>query len=135
MRAVNQRIFKLLAAERLVIVRWFGPVTFEGVVEWLDELIAHPLFSADFDGIVDLREADLTDMSPMQVKAVAQLMVERQLTRGRWVHLVAGPMETALSMVFSVAVREQYQAQVVSTVEAAAEYLGRDPAALYLTAP
>jgi hypothetical protein len=46
------------------------------------------------------------------------------------VHLVAGPMETALSMMYSRAVSQQYKINVFSTVESAAGFLGRDPAEL-----
>ena len=127
---MSEHTFGILAAERLAFVQWFGRVTFEEVVAWMDEMVAHPDFAADFDGIVDLRKGDLTDMTPAEVQAVADLMIERQLTRGRWVHLASGPMETALSMMYSRAVSTQYPMRVFSTVESAADYLGRDPAAL-----
>ncbi len=129
---MSEHTFRVLADERLAIVQWFGQVTFEEVVGWLDEVLAHPDFSAEFDGIVDLRRGDLARMTPSQVNAIAQLMIEKQLTRGKWVHLVAGPLETAFSMIYSRAVREQYRMHVFSTVESAAEFLGRDPAALQL---
>ena len=117
-----------------MIVRWFGAVTVDEVVAWLEEMIAAPGFSADFDGIVDLRKADLTRMRPEEVRVVARLMVERKLTRGRWVHLTDGPAETALSMMYSRAVSEQYKMHVFSTLESAAEFLGREVATLRLIA-
>jgi hypothetical protein len=122
--------FKVFPNERLMIVQWFGEVTVDEVIAWLEEMISAPQFSPDFDGIVDLRKADLARMRPEEVRAVARLMVERKLTRGRWVHLAAGPTETAFSMMYSRAVSEQYQMHVFSTVESAADFLGRDPATL-----
>jgi hypothetical protein len=127
---MSEHTLRILVAERLAIVQWFGRVTFEEVVAWMDELVAHPDFSADFDGIVDLRKGDLTRSTSAEAQAVADLMIERRLTRGRWVHLADGPMETALSMMYSRAVSTQYPMRVFSTVESAADYLGRDPAAL-----
>ena len=127
---MSEHTFRVFPAERLAIVQWFGRATYADVVAWLDELVAHPQFSPELDGIVDLRKGDLTNMSPADVKGIAQLMVERKLTRGRWVHLATGPMETALSMMYSRAVSEQYRMRVFSTVESAAEYLGREPAEL-----
>src|SRR6185312_15124951 len=95
--SMSEHTTRVLAAERLAIVQWFGRVTFGEIVAWMDELVAHPGFSADFDGIVDLRKGDLTGMTPAEVQAVADLMIERRLTRGRWAHLADGPMETAFS--------------------------------------
>ncbi len=129
---MSEHTFRVLPTERLAIVQWFGRVTFDEVVGWLDELAADPDFSVGFDGIVDLRKGDLSRMTPTQVKAIARLMMERRLTRGRWAHLVAGPMETALSMMYSRAVSEQYRTHAFSTIESAAEFLGRDATALRL---
>jgi hypothetical protein len=129
---MSEHTFKVFPDERLMIVRWFGSVRVEEVIAWLEEMISAPQFSPDFDGIVDLRKADLTKMRPEEVRAVARVMVERKLTRGRWVHLADGPTETAFSMMYSRAVSEQYQMHVFSTVEAAADFLGRDAATLRL---
>jgi hypothetical protein len=128
--AMSRHTFRVFPADRLSIVQWFGQVTFADVLAWLDEMIATPSFSVDFDGVVDLRKADLALMRPDEVKAIAQNMIDRRLTRGKWVHLVAGPMETALSLMYSRAVSEQYRMHVFSTIESAAEFLGRDAATL-----
>lgn len=127
---MSEHTFRVFAPERLAIVQWFGHVSFEEVVAWMAEVARHPDYCDDFDGIVDLRKADLTGMTPAEVKTIAQLIAERQLMRGKWVHLAGGPMETALSMMYSRAVSTQYAMRVFSTVESAAEYLGRDPAVM-----
>ena len=127
---MSAHTFRVFPNERLMIVQWFGQVTIDEVIAWLEEMISAPQFSVDFDGVVDLRKADLTRMRPEEVRAIARIMVERKLTRGRWVHLVAGPTETAFSMMYSRAVSDQYQMHVFSTVESAADYLGRDAATL-----
>jgi hypothetical protein len=129
-KSVSDHTFRVFAPEKLAIVQWFGSVTCDDVVGWIEEVARHPGFSGDFDGIVDLRKADLTGMTLAEVRKIAQLMIEKDLTRGKWAHLAGGPMETALAMMYSRAVSEQYPMRVFSTVESAAEYLGRDPAAL-----
>src|SRR5262245_33234934 len=109
---MSSHVFRIFPNERLMIVQWYGQVRVEEVIAWLEEMISAPQFSADFDGIVDLRKADLTQMRPEEVRAVARVMVERKVTRGRWVHFADGPTETALSMMYSRAVSEQYQMHV-----------------------
>src|SRR3954466_15466577 len=126
--------FRVFPNDRLMIVHCFGPVAFDEVVAWLDEMVAAPDFSPDFDGANRVRKADLARMRPEEVKAIARVMVERKLTRGRWVHLADGPAETALSMMYSRAVSEQYRMHVFSTLESAAEFLGREVATLRLVA-
>jgi hypothetical protein len=128
--SMSEHIFTVHPQERLAVVQWFGQATFNDVVEWIDEVMAHPEFSIDFDGIVDLRKADLSLMTPTDVTAIAQIMIDRKLTRGAWVHLVSKAKETALSMVYSRSVGAGYRMQVFSTLESAAEYLGRDTAVL-----
>ncbi len=53
--------FEIEAGERLVLLRYSGQLTVEGLKQSLDELERHPDFDPGFDFIADYPDAKLVD--------------------------------------------------------------------------
>ena len=104
---------------------WTTGTDFNTLMEFYKEVAAHEDFSKDFAGIADMRDAQM-DLSPKQAIAMARFVVETDYSRARWVFIVSEPEATAISMVYGDIVMEKHELFVVSTLEAASEYLGID---------
>ena len=111
--------------EHKFIHTWTTGTDFETLMEFYKEVAAHEDFSKDFAGLADMREAQM-DFSPEQAAALARFVVESDYTNARWVFVVSEPEATALSMVYGDIVIKKHEILVVSTLEAASEYLGID---------
>ncbi|NEV60727.1 hypothetical protein [Thiorhodococcus minor] len=53
-------------------------------------------------------------------------MIEPGFTNGRWAVMVDKPMETASALVYSKEAGQRYPIEIVSTLAAAASFLGKD---------
>ena len=111
--------------EHKFIHTWTTGSDFETLLEFYKEVAAHEDFSKDYVGLADMSEASL-NMTPKQAIQIASFVVESDYSRARWVFLASEPAATALSMVYHDIVIKKHEIFVVSTLEAASEYLGLD---------
>lgn len=118
--------------EHKFIHTWTTGSDFDTLLEFYKKVAAHKNFSKDYVGLVDMREARL-DFTPGQAAMLARFVVDSDFTRSRWVLLVSEPLATALSLVYQDVVIEQHELFVVSTLDAASEYLGLDLKSIILT--
>jgi hypothetical protein len=111
--------------EHKFIHTWTTGSDFETLMEFYKKVAAHKDFSKDYVGLVDMRRANL-ELTTGQAAMLARFVVESDFSRSRWVLLVSEPFVTALSLVYQDVVIEQHELLVVSTLDAASEYLGLD---------
>ncbi|MFC2098526.1 hypothetical protein ACFLSP_02145 [Bacteroidota bacterium] len=114
--------FKIYPEHRFIHT-WTTGSDFDSLMEFYKEVSAHEDFSKDFVGLADMREASL-EFSPEQAAMLARFVVENDYTHSRWVFLASEPSATALSLVYQNIVIKKHEIFVVSTIEAASEYLG-----------
>ena len=124
-------IFKIFPERKLILACFTGTIVYQEVLQWVDEVRAHPDFSQEFRGLVDLRKGvfgsvDRGKTSKMaeKARALAEYMIKVNFTTARWAILADTPMETSLMMVYSVGASQKHPIKVFSTVEAAEHYLG-----------
>ena len=104
---------------------WTTGSDFETLLGFYKEVAAHPDFSKDYVGLADISSAEL-DFSPEQAIEMGKFVLESNYTNARWVFLVSEPAATALSVVYQDIVKDLHELFVVSSLEAASEYLGLD---------
>lgn len=120
------RTFKIYPEQKLCVVRFIGAIDYEDFVQWADDALADPAFSKDYDGVMDIRRAVFKHMRPEKARALATYMIDNNFTYGKWVSLVAKPMESALSMLYSEMANLQHPHILCSTVSGSGEFLERD---------
>ena len=111
--------------EHKFIHTWTTGSDFETLMNFYNEVAAHEDFSKDYVGLVDIREAVL-DFKPEQAIEIARFVVDSDYSHARWVFLVSEPSATALTLVYQDIVISKHEIFVVSTLEAASEYLELD---------
>ncbi|HEC45056.1 MAG TPA: hypothetical protein ENI20_19790 [Bacteroides sp.] len=116
--------FKIYPEHRF-IHSWTTGSDSGSLLEFYKEVAAHSDFSKDFVGLADMRDASL-DFSPEQAMSIGRFVVDSDYSHSRWVFLVSEPAATALSLVYQNIVMEKHEIFVVSTLEAASEYLELD---------
>lgn len=104
---------------------WTTGSDFESLLSFYKEVAAHKDFSKDYMGLADVGKAVL-DFKPEQAVEIARFVVDSDYTHARWVFLVTEPSATALSLVYKDIVLAKHEIFVVSTLEAASEYLELD---------
>ncbi len=124
-------IFKIFPERKLILACFTGTIDYREVLQWFNEVRAHPDFSQKFQGLVDMRKAAFGMMpggkkSKMaeKARALAEYMTKIDFTIARWAILADTPMETSLMMVYSVDASQKHPIKIFSTVEAAENYLG-----------
>lgn len=63
-------------ANQVMVSRWVGAITDDAVVTFYTEVLADPAFDFDIREIVDLREADLGELTPDGLKRLYNVLVE-----------------------------------------------------------
>ena len=123
--------FKIFPELRLIVACFTGTTVSEDIIQWFDEASNHPEFSKEYQGLVDCRKAlfgnELRDKPREMAKKACELveyMVKIDFTSANWAILVDSPMETSLSMLYSMGASQKHPIEIYSTVEAAEEYLG-----------
>jgi hypothetical protein len=111
--------------EHRFIHTWTTGSDFESLINFYKEVAAHKDFSKEYMGLADIGKAAL-DLKPEQAMEIARFVVESDYTHARWVFLVVEPSATALSLVYQDIVLAKHEIFVVSTLEAASEYLELD---------
>jgi hypothetical protein len=111
---------------RLIVTRFFGPIDYEDVLEWLDTASLDARFSREFDGVVDLRKARLTSFRIEKARLLAKHVIDLDFTQGSWAVLADRPAETAFSMLYTSVANQHHPVEVFSSVDAAANFLGKD---------
>ena len=119
--------FKIYPEKKLIVTRFIGPIVYQDVLNWVDELTRNEFYSKEYDGIVDLRKAIFTDPDPQKAQALSTYMIEHDFIQGKLVMLVDKPTETALVMIHCRKEGKKHPTEVFSTVQAAASFLERDP--------
>ena len=109
--------------EHKFIHTWTTGSDSDSLLEFYKEVAAHADFSKNFMGLADIRDASL-DFSPEQAISIARFVIDSDYTHSRWVFLVSEPSATALSLLYQDIVIAKHEIFVVSTLEAASEYLG-----------
>jgi hypothetical protein len=118
----SHRIFE---AERLILLEFSGTVDYIGLMEGMGGLTQNPACLHDYDGICDLRKAQMT-ISPEEIRTAAVQIATEKRTAGKWAIMIDEPRGTALATLYVNAVAGKYPLRIFSTVTAASEYLGRD---------
>lgn len=117
---------RIYPARKLIVARFTGAIDYEDIMAWMDEVAREEGFSPDYDGIVDLREVELKQKRAEKARLLAEYMIQRDWTKGRWAVMVGQPMETALALVYSGVAGQQHPIKVMATVSAAANFLNKD---------
>lgn len=111
--------------EALVVCVCSGEIEIEELQRASLELANHMDYAGHYDGVVDLKSAKAA-LTPRQLQAFCQALVDRNGCRGSWCLISNSPMETAMAMIFAHALRERHPVGVFSTIKAASEYLKKD---------
>ena len=123
--------FKIYPEKRLIISCLSGPIVHQDVLNWIDELLCNESFSEKYDQIVDLRKAVFKDPNPETARHLSSYMAEHNFTQGKMAILTDTPTETALVMIYSQKeIQKKRPAEVFSTIEAAARFVGKDPGSI-----
>lgn len=122
--------FKINPDKKLISTLFKENIEYEDVVRWFDEVYAHPDFSPEYRGIIDMRHMifgsenrDQPGKMAENTKALAQYMTKLNFTSARWALLVDSPLETCLSMLYANDASLKHPIKIFSTVEAAEDYL------------
>ena len=87
-------------------------------------LWADPLYSKNYDGIVDL-SATTVGISMEDLRALIGFLQENdQMSTGRWGAVVSSPLTTACAMIYQRALAPRHEFEVFATWEAACGFLG-----------
>lgn len=122
--------YRIIAEQELILLRFRGKITFDDFVNCFREATQDEAFSAEYNGITDLRSID-PGYSAEQAIELAELVVSEHLSKGKWAVLVTEPMVTALTMLYESIVRQQHPVKLYSTIEKASEYLNIDAPYLF----
>ena len=123
--------FKIYPDKKLISALFKGTIVYENILQWFDEVYAHPDFSREYQGIIDLRQVifgmehrNQPGKMAEKAKALAQYMAKLDFTSARWAILVVSPIETSLTMMYASNASRKHPINIFSTVEAAENYLG-----------
>jgi hypothetical protein len=133
MQRITPMPFTIYPEMNLIVAQFTGLIDDQDILNWFDDTLAHEAFLKEYDGIVDLREAVFKQNRPEKARFLASYMIERDFTDGKWAVLVSKPMETALLFVYRQNAAQKHPIEIFSTVEATANFLGRDFEAISLT--
>lgn len=111
--------------EALVVCVCSGEIEVKELQKASLELANHTDYARHYDGVIDLKSAKAA-LTPRQLQAFCQALVDRNGCRGSWCLISNSPMETAMAMIFAHALRERHPVGVFSTIKAASEYLNKD---------
>lgn len=118
--------FTIYPEIKLVVSYFSGPIVYQDIIDWVDELSSNESFSKEYDGIVDLRKAVFTDPTPDKARSLSSYMMEHNFTQGKLAVLVDKPTETALVILHRQAEGGRRPVEIFSTVEAAADFIDKD---------
>ncbi len=69
-------IFKIFPERRLVPAGFIGTIVYREILQWFDEVAAHPDFSREFQGLVDLRRGVFGAMPTSKMAEKARALAE-----------------------------------------------------------
>lgn len=115
----------ILPEQKLILLVYHGDVTIQDVIEATRELVAHPHFSNEFDGVADYREAKVK-FTAEELAGLTQSVKDQDMAHGTWCLLADGPLETAMMNLFKRNLRDLHPILVFSTVAAASKLLHRN---------
>jgi hypothetical protein len=115
--------YDILPERHLAILRFKGSITLKDVLGGIRQLWADPRYQPAFDGIVDLEgvttQARIGDITAL----IVFLQQEKSTSQGRWAAIFTEPKPTALALIFKVACHAAFTLEVVSTWEAACNFV------------
>jgi len=117
--------YRIYENEKIVILRFWDKVTYNDYRNCFLEAGRDPRFSHDFKGLADERRVK-ADVSPDEVKKLAELVASKGLSKGKWAVLVDAPVPTALAVLYEEVVKKQHPLGIFSTIKRASEYLDQD---------
>jgi hypothetical protein len=122
--------YDILPERRLIRQRFAGSTSLADVRAALRRLWADPLYSKNYDGIVDL-SATTVGISMEDLRALIGFLQESdQMSTGRWGAVVSSPLTTACAMIYQRALAPRHEFEVFATWEAACGFLGVELAPL-----
>jgi len=95
------------------------------VIEATQDMVAHPQFSTEFDGVADYRDAKVR-FTAAELAGLTQSVKDRDMAHGTWCLLASGPLETAMMNLFQRNLKALHPIAIFSTVAAASNHLNRD---------
>lgn len=116
---------RIFPEHELIAARFTGTMVARDFEAWVEETRKTPRYQPHYDGIVDLRDVEMSVERPHEAQRVAEHVVSERVTRGRWAILIRRPLESALVMLYGATVTKQHPLEAFSTVEGAAAFLGR----------
>jgi len=116
--------YRIWPEHRLVVGGITGVVTMDTMRHLADLIWADPLYNTKYHGIADYRNA-VFDMTPEEIDKTAAFFVgNTSAVEGRCVLLVDTPMETALSLLYSLTLRAKNDVAIFSTWTSASLFVG-----------
>lgn len=109
----------------LVVTRLTGDVTYDDLIRWLDEADRDDRFSNEFNGISDMRRANL-QLVRDDLARLRDYVSSHRLIFGRWAILVEDAKLTALSMIYGREIKGVHEMEIFSSEEAVSAYLEVD---------
>jgi hypothetical protein len=116
--------YNIFPEHRLHIEQIEGEFTLGGLATATDKMLADPSFDPSFDSVVDFRNAE-AQMTRVEILAYSELMKTSDLFNGqsKWVIVASDPLILELSEIFRNQINQNDSIQVVTTIQAAAEFI------------
>jgi hypothetical protein len=111
---------------RVILQRFTGQFSLADLLAAVRRLWADPMYSRNYDGLVDLSETSM-GISMADLRAlIGFLRQSPETSTGRWGAVVSSPLTTACAMIYRRAAAPRHQFEVFSSWSAACAFLGQE---------
>ena len=124
---------KILPRQHLVVVAFEGSVSFTELIQATSDLLEHPNYREDFDGVTDYRGAQLTITEAEKTFFSRRSLEERKFS-GTWCLLFSAPQLASVEDFLPAIFQTKNPVDLYSSVTALSGGLGQDISP-YLTEP
>jgi hypothetical protein len=118
--------YKIFPERRIVYQRFSGAFSLPDLVSAARTVWSDPLYSKDYDGVVDLSSVSVK-VSIDDLRALIRFLLTSEChSKGRWAAVAGSPLATACGMLYKAATSHHHPFEVFSTWEGASSFLGTD---------
>jgi hypothetical protein len=117
--------YRIDSDQRLNLLSFRGTLGHQDLLDCIVECAADPRFKAEYDGVLDLRSAEV-EITPQETAELGKALEAASHPSTKWVLLVDMPRGRVLSEIYQRSTAPDRKVAAFSTIEAASEFLGRN---------
>lgn len=117
--------YKIFSEQRFILVRYFGTVSYDDVIQATEALWEDPMYSPEFNGIIDLSSIRVA-ASVKDLGKLVKFVRDPRCSTGSWAAVFTEPKATALGMLYKATRGLRHSLHLFSSWEAACDYHGVD---------